>query len=190
MKFFKKHIKIIIIAVIALLIIGGAITAIILISRNQEEVTEERNELLQRAKELVANDYLFSYIYQGNVNVTDGMIEVEGERYNYIDDEHFSEIKSISDIMELIQDTYVEERLIIYYERFDEGNKYLESDEVLYVQKREDVCNNLLEYNEDEISITEVSDEEMMINFDTQSVYAYKRNNEWFLGTNNIYCSD
>ena len=186
MKFLQKHKKILIIAsIIIIAIIIAAIVIIILLNREKE--TSENTRNLERARELINNNFLYSYLMQGDIVTSDGYVEDEGIIYYYVEDELLSSIQSIEDINMLVQNTFIEGKHELYYENLANGNKYFERNGNLYVAKSTDTC-NIMNYKEIEVSIEGISEDKMQIRLPDQIVYAYKENDEWYLGTNNCYC--
>lgn len=189
MQFIKKHRKKIILSV-AILAIVAIIIVLLLIFQKDEKVSDETASLTERAKELIENNYLFSYIYQGDIAISDGIIKVDDVTYNYIVDENFKNISSWKDITSLIKNTFVESKWDIYYDKIESGHQYFENDENLYVSKSDTICKNLPPLNIDSVSIEDITDDKMQISWNNQIVYAYKENDGWFLGTDNFYCMD
>ena len=190
MKFIKENKKkIIIISVIVLVLIILTILVIFLINKNQE-AAQKKDEMTERARQLVQNDYLYSYIYQGDVKTSEGAITVDDVTYYYVDDEKLADIHSIADINNLIKDTYTELKWENYFEEVDSINKYFENENGLYVAKGENTCNNIRDINIDDLYITNVQDDKMMIYWENNGVYAYNEDGTWRLGTNNFYCLD
>lgn len=189
MNFIKKHKKVLIIAAVILvvLIIAAVVIAIIL---NKQSEKSDNSEDLKRAQELITNNFLYSYLMQGDIVTADGYIEESGTTYYYVNDDQLSSIKSIEDINNLVSETFIEDKANIYYENLINGNKYIEKDGTLYVAKNADICSNVMKYEADEISLAEVTEDKMQIRLSNQIVYAYKENGNWYLGTNNCYCMD
>ena len=190
MQFLKKHKKKIIISTaIVLVIILAVILAIFLIQKGKEN-NQENNDLTERAKELIRNNYIFSYLYQGDVKVSDGSIEVDGTTYYFVSDDNLTGISSWADITNLIKNTFVEAKRDLYYEKIENGHQYFETDDMLYVAKSDNICQKIPSANVNDLSISLIEDDKMLINWSNQSIYAYKENDNWYLGTDNFYCMD
>lgn len=190
MQFIKKHLKQFIIFTIGLVAIIIVTIIIVVLLENSEKSQDEKNALTNRAKELIQSNYLFSYIYQGDVAISDGSIIVDDVTYNYIADENFKDINSWKDITALIKNTFVADKHDIYYEKIENGHQYFENDETLYVAKTDAICQNLPSLNLSSVSILTVEDDKMLINWNSQIIYAYQENDNWYLGTDNFYCMD
>ena len=189
MNFLKKHKKALIItAVVLIILIIATVILVIILNKNNDKL--DNSEDLKIAQELITNNYLYSYLMQGDINTTNGYIEENGTTYYYVLDEQLESIKTIEDINNLVHETFVEDKASIYYENLMKGNKYIEKDGQLYVAKISDVCSNIMKYETDEISLVEVTQDKMQIRLSNQIVYAYKENGLWRLGTNNCHCLD
>lgn len=187
MNFFKKNKKKLIFVAFILLIITIAIVITVIII-NKQDKEKDNSEDLKRAKELMSNNFLYSYLIQGEIETADGYIENEGIKYYYVDDELLNSIKTIGDINNLINDTFIEGKKEMLYEKINNGHKYIERNNNLYVAKSSDVCLNIIKYDPNDIEIENITEEKMQIRLPDQIVYAYKENDNWYLGTNNCYC--
>ena len=183
----QRKFLIIVFAIIIVAILVGVLVTLFL-KKNPEEKEETSN--LQQAVELVNNNYLYSYLVQGNIKVDDGFVIEDDIKYYYVNDELLSSIKTIEDINNLITNTFVDAKIASFYEKFENGHKYIEINGNLYVAKSENVCFSIVNYDQSDIKLGKIEDDKMQIELPNQTVYAYKENDKWLLGTNNNYCED
>lgn len=180
----KNKKKILIICLSILFVVVISILVIIKTNKKEEEIVSK-----DRLKELIYNNYIYSYLYQGNIKTTDGFIEVDGETYYYIDDEITKEIKSFENISKLIENTFVKDRYDMYYDNVNSINKYFEVDGKIYVKKGE-VCSNMPQYIDEDITYKIVTEDKIIVNYANYSLYVYKQENEWFLSGLIFRCLD
>ncbi len=112
----------------------------------------DENDIL---KELAYNNYLLTYILKGDVQVSDGGIEIDGIEYVMVNDDTIKNIKATSDIVSLINsviDSDAPENYIDYLKDYNYNN-YVSNSEHLYVKKGISICHNLAPYNENNVVI-------------------------------------
>ena len=151
----KKQKNVIIITLVAvvllLLVVAGVIVLANKIKNKNENKNKEGNTANvseeSRVKEVYYNNYLISYIIEGDVQTGEGKLRIDGDPnvYYAVTDYLLEDFHSIEDINKLIDDTLYYEAAIKAYKLMDSeySNKYTEYDGTLYVKKKENPCNIL-----------------------------------------------
>lgn len=192
MKFIKKNWKklLIIIIIIIVLIVLIVLLINIFVKKDIEpnDPDSPQNSELEIARELIKNNYIYSYLVSGDIKTESGYIAYEDVEYYYINDEVLESIHSIEDMSNLIKNTFIKGKFSSYYDNLKAGHKYFESNGNLYVAKGDNVCQEFQSYDEEDISIASITDEEMVIKLADDYAYAYKQDDKWYLGMNYIYC--
>lgn len=168
----------IIIFVILILFIGAIITGTLLWKPKKED--PPKDPYIDRAKELINNNDILSYLYYGNIKTTDSFKVVDNIRYEYIEDEKLNEIKSITDIMNLIDNTFTEEQRVVFINNLNNENynRYIMESGILLVAKSKNVCSKM-QREANEIKYTE-EDEKIIISA-YGGIEALKRENNIYL---------
>ena len=141
----KKQKNVIIITLVAvvllLLVVAGVIVLANKIKNKNENKNKEGNTANvseeSRVKEVYYNNYLISYIIEGDVQTGEGKLRIDGDPnvYYAVTDYLLEDFHSIEDINKLIDDTLYYEAAIKAYKLMDSeySNKYTEYDGTLYV---------------------------------------------------------
>ena len=191
MKFIKKNWKkllIIIIIIVLIILIILLINIFVKKDIKPNDTDSPQNSELEIAKELIKNNYIYSYLVSGDIKTESGYITVENVNYYYINDGLLESINSLEDMSNLIENTFIKGKFSSYFDNLKAGHKYFESNGNLYVAKANNICQEFQNYDAEDISITSVTDDEMVIKIADGYAYAYKENDKWHLGMNYIYC--
>ena len=122
-----------------------------------------------------------NFKYTIKIVVKDGLANV------YINDEHVFKNRNVGQVAGYIS-LCNGIAATSYYDNLKAGHKYFESNGNLYVAKGDNVCQEFQSYDEEDISIASITDEEMVIKLADDYAYAYKQDDKWYLGMNYIYC--
>lgn len=179
----KKKRKIIIIIIVLILIIA-IILSVFMIKKNIDNKNKE-NEFNDRVKELLENSYDYYYFVYGDVQTTEAAVEVEDKKYYFVNDDKY---KSIDNLITMINNTFVPERVPDYIEELNNNHEYLESDNKLYVKKSDNICKieNNIDYNN--IKIEDIDEDSKLLKWNDTFTYIYLVDNEWYLSTDVFYC--
>lgn len=178
MKNKKKKLLIIIISGVVLVIII-LIVVILLWIRNNNVL---RREVDERFTELINNNYLYYYYLYGDIEVGAGSVVENDIEYYIVRDET---IKNIGNIMNLADDTFINPNI----DEATETNQYLIVGDTLYVNKIENVCQNIKEFNLNELNY-EYNPERIEILFDDISAFIGYKDDKWKLYNNVYFCTD
>ena len=182
----KQKVYIIIIAILLILLI----TIVILILTKDDENpsnVEEPEDIAATFQTLINNDYLYYYYFYGDVEIGEGYIEENGERYYYVTDETITNMDKSINV--LISETYLNISLDELLNPED-ANQYIQLNGIYYVKKSSNVCHNVNKYNLDNISYESSGDESMFVIFDETSTHIYSVDGPWKLRSNLSYCLD
>ena len=144
----KNKLLIIISAVVLLLIIiiGVVVLAIKIQKRdgNSKNKPLSQEDVEKNVKNLFYNDYLISYILEDDVKVGEGTLTIEGEDVVYyaVDDPLLKDIKSPTDIYNLIKETLFSEAVVRTMKLMESeyANQYISQGDTLYVSKTANPC--------------------------------------------------
>ena len=188
MKFIKKNWKKLLIIIVLIILIILLINIFVKKDIKPNDTDSPQNSELEIAKELIKNNYIYSYLVSGDIKTESGYITVENVNYYYINDGLLESINSLEDMSNLIENTFIKGKFSSYFDNLKAGHKYFESNCNLYVAKGNNICQEFQNYDAEDISITSVTDDEMVIKIADGYAYAYKENDKWHLGMNYIYC--
>ncbi len=113
---------------------------------NDSNKTENKPALKEegKAKELLYNNYLISYILEGDVEIGEGTLGIEGDPnvYYAVVDSRLQNIHSLSDIYSLIDNNLFDEAAIRARKLMESAyaNQYVSSGDTLYVKKMDSPC--------------------------------------------------
>lgn len=148
-----KNKKLIILLIVIVIAIGVTFGAILIFKKNNKDDKIE-SDFQSRAVTIVHNNYLLSYLFYGDILIDDSYIIDTNEKYYRVNDKILENITSISDIINLIEDTltpYIQSTYINYLHT-GETNNYLEENGSLYVKVKKDAYKNIQKYNDGDIS--------------------------------------
>lgn len=151
----KLNIKTIIIIILFIILVFMSIAAIYLYTNNDNEShnnssnennsTEEITETVEtKFKNAYYNNFLITYIIEGDIKTGEGTLKIEGsdDEYLAVDDFLLKDIHSLEDINNLIEDNLTEiatSRTIKVLES-SYSNKYAVKNNTLYVKKNDNPC--------------------------------------------------
>ena len=155
MKFINS--KIIIILVLLILLVVGFDLYLINKKGNSSESEKKpvkENKLTavnKELKELAYDNYIYSYLVQGDVKTSDGYVTVEGITYYAVDDEVLKDINTLEDISALVERLFDGALVSMYLNYFNDEqyNNYIYTDNHLYVKKGSGICHTIAQYDED-----------------------------------------
>ena len=188
MKFIKKNWKKLLIIIVLIILIILLINIFVKKDIKPNDTDSPQNSELEIAKELIKNNYIYSYLVSGDIKTESGYITVENVNYYYINDGLLESINSLEDMSNLIENTFIKGKFSSYFDNLKAGHKYFESNGNLYVAKGNNICQEFQNYDAEDISIASITDEEMVIKLADDYAYAYKQDDKWYLGMNYIYC--
>lgn len=149
----KNNSKLIIIcsAIVLLLAIALGVLALIykIDKREKEKKKVENDPIAQKkpedkAKDMLYNNYLISYILEGDVQIGEGTLTIEetGEVYYAVTDILLSDIHTISDIYKLIENNLTDDAAARARKLMESpyANQYTYNDDTLYVIKTAAPC--------------------------------------------------
>ena len=177
-----KKKELIILGSILLLTIIVIVATIVIIATKEKDTNKEIDSTIYS---LFDNAYKYYYYMYGDIKIGDGFVESDGETYYAVLDE---EILSIDNINDLVKETFVKEKVSPML-NVENKNIYFVFKDTLYVQKSENVCKNIKEYNFDNLNYL-YNDEKIEVKFDSTSTNIYNEDGDWKLGTNIYFCSD
>ena len=179
----KKIIIFIIVGVIILICCFVLIAIGILKKDNPNQKVNQNNKLTNaEIEKLITNNYLYSYLMQGDVKVGETYAENNDKKYYIVVDELLKDITSIEDINELIENTFTSYRIPTCYTEINESknNEYLEINDMLYVYKK-NVCENFPKLEINNLIQTEVEDG-IWIDYDYIGFKLENEDNLWKTG--------
>ena len=172
-----------------ILIVGILLLIIVLVimfsyfaSNNNNNENNSNNKTndptMDRVIELIDNSYKYYLLKEGLIDLGEDTFD-DGERI-YVS-ENVEWIKELSDIQDIILDTFTRELKIDLYTNLNEKQKFIELDNVIYVSLSEESCK--INYNVDKENMTYKirEDGSMVIDLGDVKAYAYKENNVWRL---------
>ena len=177
-----KKKELIILGSILLLTIIVIVTTIVIIATKEKSTNKEIGATISS---LFDNAYKYYYYMYGDIKIGDGYVESDGEKYYAVLDE---EILEIENIMDLVKNTFIKSKVGPMI-NVEDKNKYFVFSDILYVQKSENVCKNIKEYNFDNLNYL-YNEEKIEVKFDSTSTYIYNEDGNWKLGTNIYFCLD
>ena len=183
---YMKKKNLIIVTIIVLVLIVTCVISVFVIKMNSDKKNSE-NKFNIRLKELLENSYDYYYFTHGDVQITEASIEVDDIKYYFVNDDEYT---SIDNLIDLVEKTFVPEKVSNYIERLNANHKYLESNNKLYVKKGNDVCTieNNIDYNN--IKVEDVNENAKRLTWNDTFTYIYLVDNEWYLSTEVFYCVD
>ncbi len=190
-KFIVKNKKIFLIILITLLvIISFILIAIGILNKNNEQNEENENLTVNDIKNLIKNNYLSTYLLEGDIKVTDSYMNMGDDIYYIVQDPLLENINSISDISNLIENTFFESRAATIFEKLkdDKYNQYVVAGDYLYVKKG-NVCKDFPEINYGEIIQKELEDG-IWIDYNDAGFKIKQEDNKWKTGTIIYECQD
>ena len=185
-KYILKNKKLIIFLTIGVIILICCFVLIaigILKKDNQNKDQNENNKVTNaEIEKIITNNYLYSYLMQGDVKVGETYAENNDKKYYIVVDELLKDITSIEDINELIENTFTSYRIPTCYTEINESknNEYLEINDMLYVYKK-NVCENFPKLEINNLIQTEVEDG-IWIDYDYVGFKLENEDNLWKTG--------
>lgn len=180
----KKR-KIIIIGIIVLVIIITIVLGYFI--KNNIDKNNEEKLLMERIKYLLESSYDYYYFTLGDVKTTEAFVEVDGERYYYVNEDEY---KQIDDLINLVENIFVPEKITNYISKINDSHKYLQVDDKMYIKKNEEVCQVEYNVNYDNMNIEDIDDDTKLLTWDNNFTYIYLVNDKWYLSTEVFYCID
>lgn len=171
--------KIIILIIILVICLGLALGGFLIYKNNSKQAKPDL--YIERAKELVKNNYTLSYLLYGNVKTDDSYTIDDNEKYYLVNDKEIENIKTINDIIILIEQTLKSNfrATFINYLTSETANNYLESNGKLYVKLLDNPCKDITRDNENNIKY-QFEDDKMIIQ-ESNLIYATKENDDYYL---------
>lgn len=189
--FIVKNKKIFLIILITLLvIISFILIAIGILNKNNEQNEENENLTVNDIKNLIRNNYLSTYLLEGDIKVTDSYMNMGDDIYYIVQDPLLENINSISDISNLIENTFFESRAATIFEKLkdDKYNQYVVAGDYLYVKKG-DVCKNFPKITYGDIIQQELEDG-IWIDYNDAGFKIKQEDGKWKTGTIIYKCPD
>lgn len=177
----KNKKLIIIISSIVLVLIVVAVIIILLVNKNKENNVE--SELGTTFLQLADNSYKYYYYMFGDINTSDGYVEINGNTYYAVDDEN---VISIAEFDDLLLNTFVAEAQVRLYD-VEEKNEYIEINDNMYVKKMTNPCQQIKELDFGNLKF-DGDDEKKLAMYDFTSTYIYREDGEWKLEYNIYQC--
>lgn len=175
--------KLIMEIILILLLIVIVIAISILIINKNDNKDNNKDNLKNVAKKLLENNYLYYYYTYGDIDISEENIEIDNIVYYKVKDK---DIKSLKEYNNLIEKNFVNNIQVNLLEE-KEKNNYIEIDGILYVNKIENPCKNIVKYDLNNITL-EGNDSKKNIIFDETRSQMYYEDGNWKLGGNNYYC--
>ena len=179
----KKKKLFIIFGVIIILIIIGIVITIIFQGRNEEKVEKELFDDI--FLNLVDNNYKYFYYMYGDIQIDDGYIEENGTTYYHVNDE---KIMSLEDFDELVNNTFVDAMLVNLLE-VDKKNQYINVNGEVYVNKLENPCTSISEYDFDNLRF-KGDNEKKYVYYEQIRTEMYNEDGIWKLGYSIYRCNN
>lgn len=189
--FIVKNKKIFLIILITLLvIISFILIAIGILNKNNEQNEENENLTVNDIKNLIRNNYLSTYLLEGDIKVTDSYMNMGDDIYYIVQDPLLENINSISDISNLIENTFFESRAATIFEKLkdDKYNQYVVAGDYLYVKKG-NVCENFPTITYGDIAQQELEDG-IWIDYNDAGFKIKQEDGKWKTGTIIYKCPD
>lgn len=193
----KKYIKLIAIGImiIAIILLIAVSTALIFVNKKEEAPIPVLTD--EQAIDYFYNNYLISYLIEGDVQVGEGTLTVKetGEKYSAVSDEKLKNISSSEDITDLVIKTL----------RNDDANKALDmlADEnynnyvtvggQLYIKKTSKICKeNLPDVNKKGIVVDTRNEKLINLSYENypNMIYFDDIANQWFMPFLTYGCDD
>jgi hypothetical protein len=171
--------------IIILIIILGVILltiGIICIAKNNKSSNSSNNKKLTKITSLLKNDYLVSNYVFGKPNTDEANVIIDDTKYNIIVDK---DVTSINDLNNLINNTYTGDILTTYLIKLNEYNKYVETENKLYVNINSK-CN--IDKFDDKISIVSETDDTVTVKTNNRTVKVSKDGNIYKLKESAYNC--
>ena len=170
--------QIIIFTGLLLIVIGGLLIPVFsngLHTSNNDNISDDK--LLK----LLENDYLVSKALYGGVSTDESSITVDDLKYDIVTDK---KLTSLSDLQNIINETYDSDFVGSIYADIDKYNKYIEIDDNLYVN-----INSICKVNEfdNKIVIVESGTNEITVENNGKKVIVKKDNSGNFKLTGIVY---
>lgn len=177
----------IILMIILFICIVIALSGILLCQKNNKK--SEHDLYMDKAKELVRNNNTLSYLLYGNVQTDDSYILEDSERYYSVNDKNIKNIKTIDDIIALIEKTIKSNfrSTFINYLTSNTANNYLEANGKLYVKIMDISCKDMTIDNENDLKYH--LEEDKMIIEEENTIQAIKEGDDYYLTGLAIGCT-
>jgi len=148
-------------------------------NNNSKVITNEITE--ERLKQLFDNSYNYYILYEGFEETSTGKFEMNNIEYTKVNN-----VKSIKEIDDLINDTFIEEKRINYYNNIFNNRNYIEISDGVYFEYKQH-CDNI-NINYENITINKIKDNIIFIDTIYTGVHAYYENNNWYLDAPLHFC--
>ncbi len=189
--FIKKNKKIFLITLIVIIvIICSILIAIGILNKNEKEVEANNALTTNDIKNLIRNNYLSMYLLEGDIKITDSYMTIGEDTYYIVEDPLLESINSISDISDLIENTFFEGRAATLIEELtnEKYNQYIMGGDYLYVKKG-NVCKNFPTITYGDIMQKEVEDG-IWIDYNDAGFKIIQEDGKWKTGAVIYKCKD
>ena len=189
--FIKKNKKIFLITLIVIIvIICSILIAIGILNKNEKEVEANNALTTNDIKNLIRNNYLSMYLLEGDIKITDSYMTIGEDTYYIVEDSLLESINSISDISDLIENTFFEGRAATLIEELtnEKYNQYIMGGDYLYVKKG-NVCKNFPTITYGDIMQKEVEDG-IWIDYNDAGFKIIQEDGKWKTGAVIYKCPD
>lgn len=189
--FIKKNKKLFLIILIVLIVIAFlVIIATRIFKKNESESKKEDSLTTNDIKNLIRNNYLSTYLLEGDIKITDSYMNIGDDIYYIVQDPLLENINSISDISNLIENTFFEGRAATFFEELtnEKYNQYVVVGDYLYVKKG-DVCKNFPKITYGDIMQNKLEDG-IWIDYNDAGFKLIQEDGKWKTGTIIYKCQD
>lgn len=145
---------------------------------NEKDYKEEIATLLE-------NSYNLSLFAYGKLEYEDSIITIKDKQYKQIKNDS---IKTINELNNLLENVYVPERLELFYETLYSKKEFVEIENKIYVNDKEESCDIGDNYDFTSFNISLQTDENLIIDIDEFSYYVYIRDNKLYLSDDVYKC--
>lgn len=175
-----KNRKKLIVSIIFLLVIIliGVILAIFLLNNKEKKEDNITNKIMT----LFNNSYDYFYYMYGDIKISDGFIEIDGETYYFVNEP----LMTIKDFKKIVENTFVDTALETLI-NIDNTNKYINIDGNIYVKKIDNPCTSIKKFDFSNLKY-EGNDELKEVYYDLTKTQIYNEDGTWKLGSNIYYC--
>lgn len=176
----KKKILIPILIILIILLVGIILFVTFYKKDTKKDLKYDDETIRKRIIELIDNSYTYYLLKEGFIPLGEGKIEKDNEVYYVINDK---KIKKLSNIINLINDTFTETASFNRYNELFEKQKFVEVNNHVYVKLSDQKCKLTYEIDKDKFKYSINSSDNLSIWFYENSIEftAYYNEGKWKL---------
>ena len=174
-----------IVVMVLVLIVVAVLLAMLILKSSKSSEEENETNIKESILKLFENNYLYYYYMYGDIEVDSTYIVQDDVEYYLVIDEQINSLESISN---LVKETFISESHVNLMNK-ENTNEYITLNDQIYVHKTSDACQNIVEFNFNNLRYS-IDNDKMTIIFYMNGAYAYLDDGTWKLGNDIYYCLD